>query len=477
MHLLTYATKWLPLCCLTVMLADRVKAQSNSSSAESPTIWVDFGAVEVLSSLLDSSDVAARTKAVEVLTAQRTPATAPLLIRALSDGEPRIRRSAAEALGALGNRSGVPALVAALDSSDAETRVLIFRVLVRLGDPTAAEGIAKSLNHGDGGVRREAAEALGKLANPSVVPALASALDDSNAETRVTMIQVLERFGDPRAAGGIVKSLNHADGAVRREAAEALGKLMATNQAAPLVSILADSDPKVRDAAQQSLRTFGAVALPSLGGALAGADQALREAAGNLLVQFGTNAMPILLEALRQPASRPLAATALEKLREPLGRLFLDGLAGRPGAMEAFVATKHPLVPDLLLRASSENELTARTAAVTGLALIPGPVIRARLFELLGDSTPEVRAAAVRSMDGLAISESASPTELVGALIAAMRDEESSVRVAANQTVASLVRRPEMLQALATNAGGTEWRKRFDALQHLVRIEGIPRDA
>ena len=87
----------------------------------------------------------------------------PDLVALVSDPEPQLRRRAALALGRIGLPQGVPPLIAALSDPVWEVRQVSAFALGLIGDSTATSALVEALRDAEPSVQGQAAEALGRI--------------------------------------------------------------------------------------------------------------------------------------------------------------------------------------------------------------------------------------------------------------------------------------------------------------------------
>lgn len=224
------------------------------------------GLADSLSPLVDATDAAVATAAIEGLGKTGSAAAAALLVARLSSTDfPDARKSAVIlALGELKDSHAVDALMAIAQGQDEDK--------VR---------------------RMYAADALGKIGDPRALPVLKAMYDEPDALVRLYAASALARFGLDSVFPILIQALRDENWKVREQSARALARPLSSGQAAAAVPILmykAENDPvsQVRIASIQALGEIGGDApMRALVAIYAGADHPLesREAALGLVAK------------------------------------------------------------------------------------------------------------------------------------------------------------------------------------------------
>ncbi len=218
------------------------------------------GLADALSPLVDASDAAVASAAIEALGKTGNAASVTLLVARLSSTDfPDARKSAVIlALGELKDNHAVDRLMAIAQSQDEDK--------VR---------------------RMYAADALGKIGDPRALPVLKAMFDEPDALIRLYAASALARFGLDSVFPILIQALRDENWKVREQSARSLARPLSSSQAAAAVPILtfkAESDPisQVRVASIQALGEIGGDApMKALVAIYAGSDHPLesREAA------------------------------------------------------------------------------------------------------------------------------------------------------------------------------------------------------
>jgi HEAT repeat protein/cyclophilin family peptidyl-prolyl cis-trans isomerase len=295
----------------------------------------------------------------------------PDLVRYLTDDDMRVRRRAALAIGRVGLSEGVAPLVAALADGEAEVRQMAAFALGLIGDRSARDPLMSALTDRSPLVQGSAAEALGLLGDAGAADAL-SAL----------AYQVLQSgaLAQPPTDEDDLKRDTPA--AAFRLAIYALVRLKANGQ---LIAAVLDSagQPRVRwwPVAYALQRIEDKRTLPAL---LTLAKEAHPHTRAFAVKGLGglkdRQALPVLMPLL----SSGTRAVLIEAVRA-LGRI------GDPSSIDPLLKIVNDASADPL----------ARLEAVTALGGIRAPATPAvvdRLLDMMTDSSPSMRAAALKSM-------------------------------------------------------------------------------
>ena len=326
------------------------------------------------------------------------------LIRLLNDNEARVRRRAALALGRVGLSEAVEPLTGLLGDEEPE-------------------------------VRQMAAFALGLIGAPDARPALLAALDDADPEVQGRAAVALGMIGDPAdavAVGGMVRAHVGA-GALAGVAADDL-----TSPLAPAVEAV-------------RLGMYGLVRLGSYEALAA----AVLDASGQPIstwwpVSFAIQRLgdlrgaPALVTLLNTPGryTAAFAARGLGVMKAPVAAEPLRQIVERRTAHPAVViqavralatigdSNTAPLVTRIV--ADVEADATLRLEAMTALSVLATADSLDLLLDLMSDSSPAMRAAAVQGLARL------DTDTLLAALSGRDPDRDWTVRAAEAAALATL---------------------------------------
>ena len=280
------------------------------------------------------------------------------------------------------------------------------RLLTAARDMGLVDRFLKGLKSKDRAQRVAAVEALGEVADPTTVTDLVFMLRDVVPEIRVQAAAALANIRDPHSVKSLLASMEHQDEWNAQRIADALFAF--GREAGPEMSRYLQGTGKYRPLIARTLGLIGDIrAEGALVQALSSADVDLRMRAAAALGRAGTpRAVPSLLELLgdTQWEVRAQAASAL----------------GR--------RTDRQAIP-WLRRALSDQSWWVRHNAAAALVEVPGgnEALRASLDH--PDPYARDAAAAVLLSSGVA-----------GGAVDALRSDEVTDRIAAEDLISSLVR-------------------------------------
>jgi HEAT repeat protein len=287
-------------------------------------------AVETLLPLVGDPNATVRREAARAILRIRPgpKVTIPLAKKLLGDADPALRMRILHTLAEVG-KPAVPGLIAALQDDEAAKFACL--ALTEIG-PDAADAapalIRRLQNEKRLEVRQQIVMALGAIASPAAVPRLIDELNDPQEVTRLAAAFALGRIGPPAkaAVAALSKCSQASDPVLQVVGAWALAKVQPDDPQVmdKTVTVLADAilgkNPLARTAALRGLvdlRPGPARTLPILKQHLKNADKASAEEALHALAQLGEPAVPPLIEALKMPDCRPLAASILGYIGPP----------------------------------------------------------------------------------------------------------------------------------------------------------------
>jgi len=289
------------------------------------------------------------------------------LAKLLADEEARVRRRAALAIGRVGLAAGVDLLLPLLSDGDPEVRQMAAFALGLLGDRRARDPLVQALNDPSWMLQASAAEALGLIGDAAAAAPIGAML------SRIVQTDALAQTpGDDGEVG------RDTPAAVFRLGVVALVRLKAYD---PLAAAVLDGSgqPRVRwwPVAFALQRLEDTRALNAL--------MTLAKEPHPYTRAFAVKGLGALKDRAAVPQLLPLAsgsdrAVAIEAVRA-LGRI------GDP-------AGAAPLVKIIQDRAAQSQ---LRVEAIGALGGIKAPGVPDLLLDLLSDSAPDVRAAALRA--------------------------------------------------------------------------------
>jgi putative membrane-bound dehydrogenase-like protein len=433
------------------------------------------------------------------------------LVAALEDPEPDVRAQSARALGLRADWGAEEALRARMADSDAIVRLQANIALGRIGKPRATPGLLQALSEKDEFLRFSARVALRRIGDWNMA---AHGLDSTDPQVRAGTLAALELVYEPDAVSVLARYVSDSArpaseratalsclARVHRKAKPWDGRWWGTRpadgappakvdawQATPLISEMirrgvADRAGAVRLAAADAVKETGdRELLAALRQQLvAEPDNAVRVAIIRSLGTMGDKAaLPILVSVFRDPdAAGSVIEAALASIErigsdQAVGALvaLLDGAeldAGRRvRAIGVLGRLKGRAAVGLLVRALKRPEPELRAAAAEALGKI-GQLegVSRPLWALLGDTSTDVKKAAITALGALA------DREAISMLLAAASVDET--RFDAIRAMAAM---PDVLALQAYLCGladkSPDLRKAsFDALVQ-IRSEAAP---
>lgn len=310
----------------------------------------------------------------------------------LSDGSGLVRALAAEALGQLPNGRKSARLRKAMDDQASMVRSNVVRAVGLAGDKAERAFLEGALKDEQPMVRVQAIGALIRLGKKDQWQALAQASTAANPEARSTALRVMGDLRDKRGIPLAIAASKDPMPSVRGGAAAAIGMLGAKEGLEALITLMKDKIPAVRASAAIALGELDdREAVPVLRRALEDADPGVKGAAIDSLLRLGEPFPDI------EPAIRGLLHAQDPGPRSALGKAMARGVGpNRKPALEYLFQLIHDSLP------------RPRIAAVRSLGRIGGREHIADLKELLRDQDPAVQSTAAASLMRL-LRQSANP--------------------------------------------------------------------
>ncbi|KAA0593137.1 HEAT repeat protein [Azospirillum lipoferum] len=382
---------------------------------------------------LETQDADARLLFLERMerAGQRTEKAVPTLIRLLigemKPDDHRVRRRAADELIAIG-APAVPPLVEQLAKSQDS---YIVHVLGQIR-PAPVKDMQVLLQNGAHDVRRRAANVLTEIGADAQEAAaqLSRIIRDAQipVDVRTASLSALARMGSgAKGAAGHVALLlaDDPNEEIRVFAANALRTMgiNVNNELRALLRALEDPSPRVRETVCGTLESLGLnawTAIPALsrltlGDPEASVRRAAARAVAGIDVVTGAEA---LAAAIREP-NRDARQEVLSRINQASHRSRFHW---------------PPILMDAILEQVRDVDATVRETAIRNVANFPTSQRSVdALLAALGDENPTVRLAA---SEGL-LAASIKTDRIVAALLAAARDRNESVRAAALKSLAN----------------------------------------
>ena len=312
------------------------------------------------------------------------PSAAPVLLQSLIDPKSRIE-DIASALAHIG-KPAVPLLIEAITAGNPRVRSGAALALGEIRPLVAgtAQKLTVGLSDQDAAARKAfltAIGALGPRAGESV-PAVRRLLGDPSAEIRILAIAIVAQSAprDDRLVADLVTMVDDRDARAQRQAIDILRSLGPLGRPAlrAVTGRLNSPDPEVRMAAAEMIGSHGeaaAEAVPALGGLLGDPSARIQTVAARTLGSMGKAAQPALprivpLLSVEQVEVREAAAVTLgsleldvEVIRPHLARALNDKTPEvRRAAMKA-IQKYGPqgaiFVPDIIMLAQQKENMRA----------------------------------------------------------------------------------------------------------------------
>ena len=354
------------------------------------------------------------------------------LLRLIADQEARTRRRAALAAGRVGLPEAIPALQQALGDSDAEVRQMAAFALGLIGDPSARPALLTALMDSDPVVQGRGAEALGTIGDKTDAPAIAAMvkrLIQGGALTNVAADDLAWPLAPPVEAtrlglyalvrlgsyDGIASSVLDANGtpvSTWWPVAYALGRSGDARAVPALIALLPTPG---RFTAAFAARALGALKTPNAAAALRDIvtrrqrDPAIViEAVRALAAIRDTDARPIFEKILAEGGGDAMlrleAANSLAAMHSPESLDFAIDLmsdsapAIRAAAIRALAAIDAETFLTTLSGTDPDRDWTVRVAQAEALATLPGAQGGTRLVSMLDDRDQRVVPAVLRAL-------------------------------------------------------------------------------
>ena len=298
--------------------------------------------------------------------------------------------------------------------------------------PALPSDLIRLLDDGESRVRRRAALALGRVGLPEAVVPLAARLADPEAEVRQMAAFALGLIGDAAARPALLTALRDASPLVQGRAAEALGaiadradavavsEMVQAHVRAGALAAIEPDDLTYPRAPEVEAARLGLYALVRLGSYEALAAAAL-DGSGQPVSRWWPVAYaiqrigdlrgaPALVALLTTPGryTAAFAARGLGVMKAPAGaeplRQIVDQRRAPPAvivqSVRALAAMQDPAAAAVLARLVTEPQVddTLRLEAIAALGVIRNPQSLAMMLDLVSDTTPAIRAAAMRAL-------------------------------------------------------------------------------
>ena len=206
--------------------------------------------------LIDAETMEIRVEGLRGLIRAEQHDAVPIIIDALSSGEPALQAAAAEEAGNVPGREATDAFVKYFSSVTTENQLILLRVFGDRGDPAALPTVLLAFVSRLPEIRIAAIESAAKFNHPDTLqPLLKAVASGSETEQRLAR-EALERLQGPGLSDALVKAAMNADNATRIEAVRAI-TVRRTPNAVPVLRRIAERD--VRDIQFEALKALGVV--------------------------------------------------------------------------------------------------------------------------------------------------------------------------------------------------------------------------
>lgn len=359
----------------------------------------DLASVEQLLNLLRNEDNAGlRNSAAEAVIRLGSVSATPLM-NIVQDQDVDVRKFVVDVMGAIGDPIFVPALLNALNDPEVNVASAAAEQLGALGDKEAAEPLMNSILARDEILFRfSALGALGILARPAPVPEALLNLADQDI-LRKAVFECLGTISDESSFKFLLNGLSCRQKNSRAAAVKALYKIYGRSSAASQAIIVeALQSLKENDIVTGLLELFDHRD-ELLAGALIWIAVATRD------VRF----IPLLIEAysderMSTPALSALKSFGREALHEIISRYQALDENGRSGLCILIGECGYSGFNDIIKEALHDHSVQVRKAAALAVGKLGLAVLIPDLIALIDDSEAHVYAAAITSLQSLAIS-------------------------------------------------------------------------
>ena len=426
----------------------------------------DARAVSPLLGLLADKTLQTRERAVSLLGPLRDPHAVPALIGALHDPAVPVRLAAVRALAFPNDTRAAEPLLALIGDKDETVRreiiALLGQLVARCPDPAVRMRIADALLAGakspQVNVREAALTGLGNLRDPRVVPALLTALDDPAPGARSNAIRALSLQRDARVVPALLAHADDKDINTRHAIISALGELGDPRAADILLAALGDKAANTRNLAVQyifnMLPDAPARIADRLAILLASTDEGIHDNAVAVLGRMGDpRALEPTLVLLKNPQEyiRQQALQSLLHIDNPRATAAL--VAALPDLDENMRNTlmwqnpQHPRLLALAREMLKQPKIPLRIWAIQVTLQSNSPQTAEMLIAALHDEDPTVRVAAMQGLERFGDGGQLLDDTLLPEITALAAAADPSVRAAAVRLLGPL-RRPSMRKLL-----------------------------
>lgn len=365
--------------------------------------------VPFLVELLKSSNLYARTNAIELLTMFRDLSCVPMLISIFNGADPEFKKGIIKILSEINDEPSKKLIISALNDDAWQVRLFAVKRLSKMKDPASVSPLLERLQDRDPQMNKLVMDALGAIGDKRAARPVLELLRDNDLMVRQKATECLIQVADADIVPDIVDLLANEDVNVRRCAVEVLNNLKDTNTCDALMKAMRDSDWWVRQIATDCLTDLkGSRVVEGFIAMIRSRDESLRRCAVEFFNRVADiSAYEPLMGLLNDPDwwVREKAITALALLRDPRA---VESLAKRledeevkwvvPAALAEIGGAR---AIELLKVCLADKNHRMRIEAILGLCKLKTQDAVSDIKETLADPHEEVRIAAANALKEL----------------------------------------------------------------------------
>jgi serine/threonine-protein kinase len=240
---------------------------------------------------------------IEVLTAHKERLNVRQLLGQIYYLQPAEKAAVFKLIDAVTTEDLVPDLLSRMDGKDPVVKMLLINVVARFDLPAVAKALQDSLKDPNKLVRQAALAGVAKSKAAIDVSLIANLLLDPDLEVMNKAVEVICHANDPETAKYLLPALKAENEFSRRAAVEILNEIGTTHSVKSLLEAVADDDWWVRSRASDALaRIGGPRVVDAVLDLIKDKDENIRRAAIEILVTCrDKRAVDKLIEALKDP--------------------------------------------------------------------------------------------------------------------------------------------------------------------------------
>jgi eukaryotic-like serine/threonine-protein kinase len=434
---------------LSTMKAERLIAEikasgdpagANARKALARLAGMGVGAIEPIIEALPTADKAETLGYVEVLAALVDAKSFPLLVKGLTESNPRAIAGVAWALSS--SRNYPPSLLLELLTRDDVAEPAVLEIISAQKNRFAVRELLAAAYNQEPNEKAALFRILGEMADESAVPDLISRIEGKDPIARVHIINVLARFNLPEVAIAIQKQLHDPNKLVRQAALNALTRVEGPINIAQICQLLRDPEIEVQNRAVELVIKANHPDTPQhLIEVLKDENEYARRAAVEVLNEIGTpKSVKDLLEAIKDDDwwVRSRAADALGKIGGPkvveavLSLVKDEDEDIRRSAIEILNQTKDERAISHLIEATRDADWWVSERAVDALAEIGTKRAVPRMLEMLQSENARSAPVVLRALGKLG------DHKVIEPVLKALDRPEKEIRVEAIGALAKL---------------------------------------